>query len=43
MDRNNDGDLGPNEFVGPRPAFDRLDSDGDGLINRVEAEAADKK
>ncbi|MEX0977476.1 MAG: hypothetical protein WDZ48_01405, partial [Pirellulales bacterium] len=43
MDRNNDGDLGPNEFVGPRSAFDKLDADGDGLIDRAEAEAADKK
>lgn len=40
MDRNNDGDLSPREFVGPRQAFDRLDSDGDGLIDRSEAEAA---
>jgi Ca2+-binding EF-hand superfamily protein len=43
MDRNNDGDLGPNEFVGPRAAFDKLDTDGDGLVDRAEAEAADKK
>jgi Ca2+-binding EF-hand superfamily protein len=43
MDRNNDGDLSPQEFLGPRSAFDRLDADGDGLVNRVEAEAAEKK
>ena len=40
MDRNNDGDLSPHEFVGPRAAFDRLDADGDGLVDRQEAEAA---
>ncbi len=43
MDRNNDGDLSPYEFIGPRATFDRLDTDGDGLIDRQEAEAADKK
>lgn len=43
MDRNNDGDLSPREFVGPRAIFDRLDADGDGLIDRNEAEAAEGK
>jgi Ca2+-binding EF-hand superfamily protein len=43
MDRNNDGDVSPAEFVGPRATFDRLDADGDGLVDRAEAEAADKK
>jgi Ca2+-binding EF-hand superfamily protein len=42
MDRNNDGDLAPNEFVGPLAAFERLDADGDGLIDTSEAEAAGK-
>jgi Ca2+-binding EF-hand superfamily protein len=42
MDRNNDGDLGRREFVGPRAAFDRLDKDRDGLIDRSEAEAVGK-
>jgi Ca2+-binding EF-hand superfamily protein len=42
MDRNNDGDLSPREFLGPRAAFERLDADHDGLIDRPEAEAADK-
>ncbi len=41
MDRNNDGDLSPFEFVGPRSTFDRIDADGDGLVDRSEAEAAD--
>lgn len=40
MDRNNDGDLSPREFIGPRAAFDRLDADHDGLVDRGEAEAA---
>ena len=43
MDRNNDGDLSPREFIGPRATFDRLDADGDGLIDRGEAEAATDK
>jgi Ca2+-binding EF-hand superfamily protein len=40
MDRNNDGDLSLREFVGPLEAFRKLDADGDGLIDREEAEAA---
>jgi Ca2+-binding EF-hand superfamily protein len=40
MDRNNDGDLSLREFVGPLEAFHKLDADGDGLIDREEAEAA---
>lgn len=43
MDRNNDGDLSRNEFLGPSSALERLDADGDRLIDRREAEAADKK
>lgn len=39
MDRNNDGDLSLREFVGPLEAFRKLDTDGDGLIDREEAEA----
>jgi Ca2+-binding EF-hand superfamily protein len=42
MDRNNDGDLSPREFIGPRSAFQKLDANGDGLIDRDEAEAAAK-
>jgi len=42
MDRNRDGDLSPREFIGPRAAFDRLDANGDGLIDRDEAAAAGK-
>src|SRR5262249_21863549 len=37
MDRNNDGDLTWNEFLGPREVFHRIDTDGDGLIDIREA------
>jgi Ca2+-binding EF-hand superfamily protein len=39
MDRNNDGDLSPYEFIGPKSTFDRLDANGDGLVDRGEAES----
>ena len=42
MDRNNDGDLSPREFVGPLDAFRKIDADGDGLVDREEAEAVGK-
>jgi hypothetical protein len=41
MDRNGDGDVGLREFLGPADLFSRLDADGDGLIDRREAEAAE--
>jgi Ca2+-binding EF-hand superfamily protein len=37
MDRNNDGDLIWNEFLGPRWVFDQLDNDGDELLDAGEA------
>lgn len=40
MDRNNDGDLSPQEFIGPLAAFQKLDANGDSLVDREEAEAA---
>jgi hypothetical protein len=40
MDRNKDGDISWREFLGPRPKFDSIDADHDGLISRDEAEAA---
>ncbi len=40
MDRNGDGDLSPNEFLGRRDLFDKIDRDGDDLISPDEANAA---
>jgi Ca2+-binding EF-hand superfamily protein len=37
MDRNNDGDISPREFIGSDEDFRKLDADGDGLINSEEA------
>ncbi|MBX3441736.1 MAG: EF-hand domain-containing protein [Planctomyces sp.] len=40
MDRNLDQDVSWREFLGPRSTFDALDLNGDGLIDKDEAEAA---
>jgi Ca2+-binding EF-hand superfamily protein len=40
MDRNNDGDLTWNEFLGPREVFHDLDDDTDGLLDPQEAAKA---
>jgi Ca2+-binding EF-hand superfamily protein len=40
MDRNNDGDLTWNEFLGPREVFHKLDANGDDLIDPQEASKA---
>ncbi len=40
MDRNSDGDLTWDEFLGPRHVFHQLDADQDGLIDAHEAEQA---
>jgi Ca2+-binding EF-hand superfamily protein len=37
MDRNGDGYVSREEFLGTKEAFDRLDRDGDGLISPEEA------
>jgi hypothetical protein len=39
MDRNGDGDLSWDEFLGPREVFHQIDSDHDGLIDQREAES----
>jgi hypothetical protein len=40
MDRNQDGDVGWREFLGPSETFVRLDANGDSLIDADEAAAA---
>jgi Ca2+-binding EF-hand superfamily protein len=41
MDRNGDGDVSPQEFLGSPEDFKRIDTDGDGLIDAKEAAQAD--
>ena len=41
MDRNQDGDVAWREFLGPRADFDRIDSDGNALIDLNEAAAVE--
>jgi Ca2+-binding EF-hand superfamily protein len=43
MDRNRDGDVSRREFLGTPEEFDRIDTDGDGLISAEEAERFDAK
>jgi Ca2+-binding EF-hand superfamily protein len=43
MDRNNDGDVSPREFLGTPEDFDRLDLDKDGLISADEARQAEER
>jgi hypothetical protein len=40
MDRNDDGEVSPREFIGPADAFKRLDKDGNGVLDAKEAEGA---
>ena len=43
MDRNGDGDLTWDEFLGPRDVFHQLDADQDNLIDESEAKKANKR
>lgn len=43
MDRNSDGDIAWDEFLGPREAFHQLDSDGDNLVDAKEAAAYESR
>lgn len=40
MDRNDDGEVSPREFIGPSDVFKRLDKDGNGVLDAKEAEGA---
>jgi Ca2+-binding EF-hand superfamily protein len=41
MDLNRDGDVSRREFIGTKEEFDRIDTDGDGLISAMEADRYD--
>ena len=43
MDRNNDGDISPREWLGTDEEFKAIDADGDGLISAAEAIAFEAK
>ena len=43
MDKNNDGDISPREWLGTDEDFAGIDTDGDGLISVAEAIAFEKK
>lgn len=43
MDRNRDGDVSRREFLGSDEEFQKIDTDGDGLISLQEAKAYDAK
>lgn len=43
MDRNQDRDVSPREFVGSRASFQKIDTDRDGLLSLEEAERADAR
>ena len=42
MDRNADGDVSPKEWLGTEEDFQKIDTDGDGLISAEEAERYDE-
>ena len=43
MDKNNDGDISPREWLGTDEEFEAIDADGDGLISAAEAIAFEAK
>jgi hypothetical protein len=43
MDRNSDGVVSRREFLGPKEQFNRIDANGDGLVDLNEAERANQK
>jgi hypothetical protein len=43
MDRNQDGDISPREFLGRDEDFRKLDTDGDGLISTAEAQQFEER
>ncbi len=43
MDRNQDGDISPREFIGSDEDFRKLDADGDGLISIIEARQLEER
>ena len=43
MDKNNDGDISPREWLGTDEDFKAIDADGDGLISAAEAIAFETK
>jgi len=42
MDLNHDGEITRREFPGPRAAFEKLDLNGDGLIDAAEAQRGNR-
>jgi hypothetical protein len=43
MDRNGDGYVSRQEFIGPTDLFNKLDVDGDGRISPAEADRANRQ
>ena len=43
MDKNDDGDISPREWLGTDEDFAKIDADGDGLISAAEAIAFENK